>query len=69
MCTSVAYWGGVRRIVFAVRKEQVDSNYYETGDNTDPVTDSYHEKIKRVHIPGLEAEALAIVREWEAKNG
>ncbi|OGH42225.1 MAG: hypothetical protein A3A58_02700 [Candidatus Blackburnbacteria bacterium RIFCSPLOWO2_01_FULL_41_27] len=69
MCTSVAYWGGIRRIVFAVRKEQVDPHYYETRENTDSVVDSYHEKIERIHVPELEAEALAVVREWEAKQG
>lgn len=68
MCTSVAYWSGIRRIVFAVRKSQVNPEYYETGENTDAVIDSYHEKVERTHIPELEEEALTVVREWEDKQ-
>lgn len=68
MCTSVAYWGGIRKIVFAVRKERVNPDYYETGENTDAVIDSYHEKVERIYISELEEEALTIVREWEEKQ-
>lgn len=68
MCTSVAYWGGIRRIVYAVGKNQVDPNYYETADSTDPLTSTFHERIEKVHISELEEEALVVIREWEEKN-
>ncbi len=65
MCTSVAYWGGIRRIVYAVRKSEVDQNYYESPGDTAPLIASFNQKMEIVHMPQLEEETLGIVREWE----
>lgn len=65
MCTGVIYWGGVRRVVFAVPKNSVSSDYYETATDTRPIKDSFNEKIEFVHIPELQEKALEIVRMWE----
>ncbi len=69
MCTGVAYWGGIRRIVFAVPKSKVSGNYYETHEDTSELTTRFNEPIEIIHIQELEDEALQVVREWERKAG
>ncbi len=67
MCTGVAYWAGVRRIVFAVRKSNVSGDYYETHSDTQSLVNSFNDKIEFIHIPEEEDNALQIIREWENK--
>jgi len=68
MCFGVAYWAGIDRIVYAVPKSKVSKFYYETGEDTSFLLDKLNRKIKMVHIPEIEDEALAIIRKWEEKN-
>ena len=65
MCTGVAYWAGIRRIVYAIPKSKVSINYYETPNDTSEITSSFHEKIEFIHIKDMETNALSIVRTWE----
>jgi tRNA(adenine34) deaminase len=65
MCTSVAYWAGIRRIVYAIPKSRVSGNYYETHHNTHDVVSKFNEHMEIVHFKELESEALEIVRRWE----
>ncbi|OGK38216.1 hypothetical protein A3F03_02910 [Candidatus Roizmanbacteria bacterium RIFCSPHIGHO2_12_FULL_41_11] len=67
MCISVAYWSGLRRVVYAVPKSKVSGDYYETHKETGELIDNFNEPIERIHISELEDEAIAIVREWEKK--
>ena len=67
MCTGVAYWAGIRRIVYAVPKSKVSGDYYETHEDTHNVVGSFNEPIEIFHFEKLEAEALGIIRTWEAK--
>lgn len=67
MCTGVAYWSGVRRIVYAIPKSKVSGAYYETHDSTNNLVNNFNEKIERIHVVELESEALEIVRTWEKK--
>ncbi len=67
MCTGVAYWSGLRRIVYAVPKSAVSSDYYETPESTEDLVSKFNEKVERIHLSELQNEALAIVREWEKK--
>lgn len=67
MCMGVAYWAGIRRIVYAIPKSKVSGNYYETHEDTKILIDSFNEQIERIHISELENEALEVVREWERK--
>lgn len=67
MCTGVAYWSGLRRIVYAIPKSKVSGNYYETHTSTQELIDSFNDQIERIHIPELEDEALIIVKAWEKK--
>jgi len=67
MCTGVAYWAGIRRIVYAVPKSKVSGDYYETPDDTQDILDSFNEKIEFVHLSKLEQEALKVIKQWEDK--
>lgn len=65
MCTGVAYWAGIRRIVYAVSKAKVSGDYYETPKDTSEISNSFNEKIEFVYLPDLEEEALYVIRAWE----
>lgn len=67
MCTGVAYWAGIRRIVYAVPKSKVSGDYYETPVDTAELYDSFNEKIEFKHFEEFEDEALKVVTEWEKK--
>ncbi len=69
MCTGVAYWSGIRRIVYAVPKSKVSGSYYETPEDTSMLVTKFNENIEVIHLPELEKEALKVVREWESKMG
>ncbi len=68
MCTGVAYWAGIRKIVYAVPKSKVFGNYYETAKETKNLFETFNEKIEFIHIKELEEEALMIVGEREDKT-
>ena len=67
MCIGVAYWSGLRRIVYAVSKSNVSGDYYETHEPTEQLINSFNEKIERIHISEMEEEALEVIRDWEEK--
>lgn len=67
MCTGVAYWSGLRRIVYAIPKSKVSGDYYETHAPTQEIIDSFNDQIERIHISDLEKEALHVIKEWEKK--
>lgn len=67
MCMGVAYWAGIRRIVYAIGKDKVSGDYYETPKDTYELFSNFNEKIELIHIRDLEGKALDIIREWEKK--
>jgi tRNA(adenine34) deaminase len=67
MCMGVAYWSGIRRIVYAVSKSRVSGDYYETPEDTRKLFDTFNEKVEMIQIKELEQEALDIVHQWEDK--
>lgn len=67
MCTGVAYWSGLRRIVYAIPKFKVSGDYYETHASTQKLVDGFNDKIERVHISELEDEAMQTIKAWEKK--
>lgn len=68
MCTGVAYWSGIRRVVYAIPKSQVSGSYYETPEDTTPLFNTFNDKIEFVHVPELQEEALSVIRRWEAEH-
>lgn len=67
MCTGIAYWSGLRRIVYTIPKSKVSGDYYETHAPTQELIDSFNNQIERIHISELEKEALQVIKEWENK--
>lgn len=68
MCTGVAYWAGIRRIVYAVPKMKVSGLYYETPQDTRELIKTFNEKIALIHLEAFEEESLAIIRQWEKQH-
>lgn len=68
MCTGVAYWSGLRRIVYAVPKAKVSEDYYEIPSDTRDLVKKFNEPIEFIHISELEEEAIMVVRQWEKNN-
>jgi tRNA(Arg) A34 adenosine deaminase TadA len=69
MCLGVAYWAGIRDIYYAVPKSKVSKDYYDIPKDVSHLAAELNEPIALHHVPELEAEALAVIREWEKKHG
>lgn len=68
MCTGVAYWSGLRRVVFAIPKSKVSSEYYEIPEETTALVSRFNEPLVLIHIPELQDDALLVVKEWEKEQ-
>jgi tRNA(adenine34) deaminase len=68
MCITRAYWVGIRRIVYAIRKNSVRQEYYERERDNEEIVGSFNESIEYLQISELEKEALRIVKTWENKR-
>ena len=69
MCLSRAYWAGIRRIVYVVKKEEVDTKLcYESPLNHEQIVKEFNDEIEIIQIPELEQEALATYNEWMEAN-
>lgn len=69
MCVTRAYWGGIRRIVFAIKKGNTKSEYFEGSFENEEIIKRFLQKIEFVHFKELEIKAMKIVRKWEEKGG
>lgn len=65
MCLGVAYWSGIRRIVYAVSKSKVSGDYYETHKDISDLVTEFNDPIEMVHVQELENIALSVINEWE----
>jgi guanine deaminase len=68
MCLSRAYWSGIRKIVFAIKRESVDASAYEGKHSDQALIEQFNAKIELIHVPHLEPAALKIYTEWKEKN-
>lgn len=69
MCITRAFWGGIKRIVFAIKKQKVKQEYFESKLSGEEIIDSFKENVEFKHFKGLEKEALIVVRKWEEMGG
>ncbi len=67
MCISTAFWAGIERICFAIKKDQLNPNYFETTESNEGWIKRFSKKIELIHIKELEKEALAVVKAWEKR--
>ncbi len=67
MCFSVAYWSGISKIVYAVKKtpEMVSKGYYEGNTSNDILNQNNNRKIEIKFISDFEQDSLELVKEWE----
>lgn len=65
MCLMVAYWAGIRKIVFAIPRDAVNAKYYESKKA--PKLNLHH-SIDLKHLKSLQDEATEIVTRWENKK-
>jgi len=68
MCLCKAYWAGIRKIYFAIKKESVSCKYYESNVNNYDILKKFNKRIKLIHVKSLEHRALEIIKKWEKKN-
>ncbi len=68
MCLCKAYWAGIRKIYFALKKESVSYKYYESNVNNFHILEKFNERIELIHVESLESKALEIIKKWEKKN-
>lgn len=65
MCLSRAYWSGIRRIIFVVKKEKVDHKLcYESDANHSDLVKMFNADIDIKQIPELEDNALEYYKLW-----
>ena len=69
MCINRAYWAGIRRIVFAIKKQLTKTEYFEGGLKNEDVIKGFTQKLEFIHFLELEQEALEVVRLWEKQGG
>jgi len=71
MCFSSAYWAGVDRMVYAVKKtpEMVKKFYYEGMTDPEQVNSQNNRNVELVYISEMEADSLKVVSDWENKGG
>lgn len=65
MCLSKAYWSGIRRIVFAIKKESLPIDYYESNHSNNELLERFNEKIEFVYVKELEDKAMDIINKYE----
>jgi tRNA(Arg) A34 adenosine deaminase TadA len=66
MCLSTAYWAGIRKIVYVIRRSKVDLSYYESNIiATSDLKKALNRDIEFAHAAELEEKALEVVYEWE----
>ncbi|MFA6340936.1 MAG: nucleoside deaminase [Candidatus Paceibacterota bacterium] len=68
MCLMRAYWSGIRRIVYAIGRNDLNQQYYEGLQDNRKIVENLNESVEYLQIPELENEALKIVRIWEEKQ-
>ncbi|MBU0976679.1 MAG: deaminase [Patescibacteria group bacterium] len=65
MCLTRAYWAGIRRVVYACRRNAVSQYYFEGINHIGSIIQSFNEKLELVYYQNLEKSSLSVVRTWE----
>jgi len=65
MCLSKAYWSGIRRIVFAIKKESLPIDYYESNHSNNELLERFNEGIEFVYAKEFEDKAMEVIRRYK----
>lgn len=68
MCVSRAYWAGVRKVYYALRKSTINSKGFEGKYENAEIIKTFDEKFELIHLPEYEDDALKVVNLWLNKN-
>ena len=68
MCVSIAYWGGIRKIVYIISRSDLKDEYYGSSHNITDMVSKFYENIEAVKVEKLKPEILKIIKTWEDKN-
>ncbi|MCA9391949.1 nucleoside deaminase [candidate division WWE3 bacterium] len=67
-CLSKAYWAGIRRIVYILGKDDVNSHLcYEGEYHPEEVVETFHNKIELLQNKDLYDAALAMYKNWQQR--
>jgi len=69
MCLHSAYWAGIERIVFGAGKNLLRPVYYEGCGNLKDAARALNRWITIEHLAGFEERIVALVSEWEGRQG
>ncbi len=65
MCFGAFTWCGISKIIYACSKHAVTAEYYMGHYETNDINRQLLNPVSMIHMKELEAESLAIVRNWE----
>ncbi len=65
MCLGASMWSSISRIVYALSKSKVSTEYYGGSYNQVDINSKFNHPIEIVHLSELEEDSLKVVREWE----
>jgi tRNA(Arg) A34 adenosine deaminase TadA len=68
MCYGAAFWAGITRVVYAVRKEHLSWQHFEGSYNLHSINQQIRRPIELVHIEDLEPAGLSIISAWELNH-
>lgn len=65
MCLHSAYWCGIRKIIFACRRSQIDNNCYEGSLTSIDASTYLFKSIEMVKELSKESELIELNRKWQ----
>lgn len=65
MCLGASMWSSISRIVYALSKTKVSTEYYGGSYDQADINSKFNHPIEIVHLSELEEDSLKVVREWE----
>jgi tRNA(Arg) A34 adenosine deaminase TadA len=65
MCLGASMWSSISRIVYALSKSKVSTEYYGGSYDQVEINSKFNHPIEIVHLSELEEDSLKVVREWE----
>lgn len=67
MCFSACYWAKIKKVVFAISKENLSKQHYEGKHSIFDINTKNNRQIEIIYEKDLENEALLVVKNWEKK--
>jgi guanine deaminase len=65
MCLGASMWSSISRIVYALSKSKVSTEYYGGSYDQGEINSKFNHPIEIIHLSELEEDSLKVVREWE----